>query len=124
MNTELQSERLILRQMKISDAPTLYNYWSDPHVTEFMNIKTFQDVEQAKEMIRFLNELASKNRAIRYSILLKKTNQIIGTCGYNYFDFENARAEIAYDLGRRFWEKVMPQKLFLPYYMMDLMILI
>lgn len=37
-------------------------------------------------------------------IILQATGEIIGTCGFNYIDHENQRAEIAYDLGMRFWK--------------------
>lgn len=105
MNAELQTERLRLCQIKINDAPALFSFWSDPDVTQSMNIAPFQHVDQAVEMIHFLSKLTSERKAIRYSIFLKKTDQIIGSCGFNYFDFENARAEIAYDLGKDFWGK-------------------
>jgi ribosomal-protein-alanine N-acetyltransferase len=91
--------------MKISDAPFLFAFWSDPIVTKFMNIEPFQTIEETEEMIMVLTNLALKNRAIRYSILLKESNQIIGSCGFNYMDHENARAEIGYDLGKDFWGK-------------------
>lgn len=105
MNTEIQSTRLRLIQMDISDAPTLFSYWSDPEVTKYMNIEPFHNIEQATEMIQLLNDLANKRKASRYSIFLKNTNQLIGTCGFNYIDFDHSRAEIAYDLGKPFWGK-------------------
>lgn len=105
MNTNLQTERLYLRQIQISDAPYLFAFWSDPIVTEFMNIEPFQCIEEAEEMILVLNKLALKNKAIRYTILLKGTNKIIGSCGYNCIDKNNARAEIGYELGKDFWGK-------------------
>lgn len=89
--------------MKISDAPFLFAFWSDPIVTKFMNIDPFQTIEETEEMIMVLTNLALKNSAIRYSIILKESNQIIGSCGFNYIDHENARAEIGYDLGKEFW---------------------
>ncbi|WLR50823.1 GNAT family protein [Bacillus tianshenii] len=105
MNTELETKRLVLRQVKLSDAQTLFSYWSDPEVTKFMNIEPFQSLAQVEEMIAYLNELAEKEQAMRYTLLLKKTNQIIGTCGFNDVNFAHNRAEIAYELGRDFWRK-------------------
>lgn len=103
MDAVLQTERLKLCQTSINDAPALFSYWSDPEVTKFMNIAPFHQVDQAVEMIHYLTQLASERKAIRYSIFLKKTEQIIGSCGFNYFDYEHDRAEIAYDLGKDFW---------------------
>lgn len=33
----------------------------------------------------------------------RKTNEIIGTCGFNSIDFENAKAEIGYDIAKAYW---------------------
>lgn len=101
--TELHTERLHLRKMKISDSPSLFKIWSDPEVTRFMNIDCFTDENQAKDMINLLDELSQDNKAIRFSIIETDSNEIIGSCGYDSLDFENAKAEIGFDIARAFW---------------------
>lgn len=103
--TELHTERLHLRKMKVSDSASLFNIWSDPEVTKFMNIIRFTDENQAIEMIHLLDELSQDNKAIRFSIIVQESNEIIGSCGYNFLDFENAKAEIGYDLAKSHWGK-------------------
>ncbi len=103
--TELQTQRLHLRQMKESDSLSMFKIWSDPNVTKFMNISNFTDENQAKDMIHFLNELAQNNKALRFTIIEKDSNQIIGSCGYNSLDFENSKTEIGYDISKSFWGK-------------------
>jgi len=103
MITELHTERLHLRTMKLSDSPSLFKIWSDPDVTKFMNIDCFTDENQAKDMIKHLKELSQDNKAIRFSIIETESNGIIGSCGYDSLDFENARAEIGFDIARAFW---------------------
>ncbi|MGG1664320.1 GNAT family N-acetyltransferase [Brevibacillus sp. NRS-1366] len=103
MTVELHTERLHLRKMKVSDSPSLFKIWSDPDVTKFMNINCFTDENQAKDMIKLLDEFSQDNKAIRFSIIEIESNEIIGSCGYNFLDFENAKAEIGYDLARAFW---------------------
>ncbi|MCV2504066.1 MAG: GNAT family N-acetyltransferase, partial [Neisseriaceae bacterium] len=44
-------------------------------------------------------------RAIRWGIVLKENNQVIGTCGYHNFQEEHSRAEIGYDLNPDYWQK-------------------
>ena len=53
-------------------------------------------------MIEMLDKVISENRAIRYSIIESESNEIIGSCGYNSFDFKNAKAEIGYDISKSF----------------------
>ncbi|WP_234534482.1 GNAT family N-acetyltransferase [Paenibacillus pseudetheri] len=103
LTTELHTERLHLRKMKVSDSPSLFKVWSDPEVTEFMNIDCFTDESQAKDMIKFLDEFSLENKAIRFSIIEMESNEIIGSCGFNSLDFENEKAEIGYDIARAFW---------------------
>ena len=78
-----ETKRLILRKVTEADAASLFSVWSDPAVTRFMNIDTFTHVEQAEQMIHFLNQLADENRAVRYTLTEKKTDQVIGSCGFN-----------------------------------------
>ncbi|KGP83424.1 MULTISPECIES: GNAT family N-acetyltransferase [unclassified Paenibacillus] len=103
MITELHTERLHLRKMKVSDSSSLFTVWSDPDVTKFMNVRCFTDVEQAKEMINLLDDLSRDRKAIRFTIIKKESNEIIGSCGYNSLDFDNLKAEIGYDLAKSSW---------------------
>ncbi|KGX88217.1 GNAT family N-acetyltransferase [Pontibacillus litoralis] len=105
MITDLYSERLHLRKMKISDAPSLFDIWSDSDVTRYMNVSNFTNENQAKEMIYHLDQLSQNNEALRYSIVELSSNEIIGSCGYNFIDFENAKAEIGYDIAKKHWGK-------------------
>lgn len=103
MITELHTTRLHLRQMKASDSTDLFQVWSDPEVARFMNISPFSDEKQALEMIQLLANLAEEKQAIRFSIIEKESGRIMGSCGYNYLDDEQARAEIGYDLAKAYW---------------------
>ncbi len=91
--------------MKMADAHSLFKIWSDPEVTKFMNIANFTHEEQAKEMIELFDQLTEEHRAIRFSIIEKESNGIIGSCGFNSFDVESATAEIGYDLAKAHWGK-------------------
>ncbi|WP_342552597.1 GNAT family N-acetyltransferase [Paenibacillus sp. FSL R7-0652] len=105
MITELHTTRLYLRPMKEADSAGLFQVWSDPEVARFMNISPFKDEKQAVEMIQMLADLAKDQQAIRFSIIEKSSGAIMGSCGFNYLDFEQARAEIGYDLAKAYWGK-------------------
>lgn len=105
MITELHTERLQLRKMNVADSPHLYKIWSDPDVTKFMNIESFIHENQVIEMIEFLDELAQDQQAIRYTIIERQSNEIIGSCGFNLIDFESEKAEIGYDIAKAYWGK-------------------
>lgn len=103
--TQLQTERLALRKMKASDSASLFQIWSDPEVTKYMNIDNFTAESQALEMIEILDKLAMENKAIRYAIIELQSNRIIGSCGYNMLDFTNSKAEIGYEISKQYWGK-------------------
>lgn len=103
MIEQIYTKRLYLRKMKMADSLILFKIWSDPDVTKFMNIVNFTHEEQAKEMIELFDQLAENHRAIRFSIIEKESNEIIGSCGFNSFDVEGATAEIGYDLAKAHW---------------------
>jgi ribosomal-protein-alanine N-acetyltransferase len=89
--------------MKFSDSNRLFQIWSDPKVTKYMNISNLTDETQAQKMILLLENLAKQNKAIRYSIIELKVNKIIGSCGYNSIDFENSKTEIGYEIDKNYW---------------------
>ncbi|MCR6097687.1 GNAT family N-acetyltransferase [Salipaludibacillus agaradhaerens] len=105
MLTERQTERLVMRQVKAEDAESLFPIWSDPRVTQFMNITTFSHKNEAVNMINYLNELAEQQQALRFSIIEKKSGRIIGSCGYHLLDLKNEKTEIGYELGYPYWRK-------------------
>lgn len=105
MKDKLETERLLLRTMTEEDAPRLFEVWSSPDVTKFMNIEPFTEIKQAADMIAFLNGLALENKAVRYAVIEKESGAIIGSCGFNELDFGQRRVEIGYDLDPAYWGK-------------------
>ncbi|MEK4029617.1 GNAT family protein [Pseudobacillus sp. FSL P4-0506] len=103
MIKDLYTERLHLRKMTIADSSSLFKIWADPEVTQFMNIQHFTNEDEAKEMITYLEKLSQDNQAVRFSIVEVLSNEIIGSCGYNSLDFDNAKTEIGYDIARMHW---------------------
>lgn len=102
---EIYTERLYLRKISLKDAEILFNYWSDPEVTKYLNVTTFKNIEQAYSMIRALNSLYNNKEGFRWAIVTKKDNNVIGTCGYNNWIKKSSRGEIGYELGKEYWGK-------------------
>jgi len=100
---ELSTERLILRKMDKSDVKTLFQFWSDHEVTKYMNMNSFQNIEQALYMINFLNNRFRNKEGIRWGMVRKEDNKLIGTCGFNTWIKRSSRGEIGYELGQKYW---------------------
>jgi ribosomal-protein-alanine N-acetyltransferase len=100
---EIYTERLFLRKISLKDAETLFQYWSDPEVTKYLNVATFTNIKQAFNLIQLLNSIYNKKEGIRWAIVIRKTSEVIGTCGYNSWIKKSSRGEIGYELGRKYW---------------------
>lgn len=100
---ELVTERLILRKMTRKDANKLFQFWSDDEVTKYMNMNSFVNIEQAVYMVNVLNNLFNNKEGIRWGIVRKSDNALIGTCGFNTWLKRSSKGEIGYELGRGYW---------------------
>lgn len=102
---QIITENLILRRMEISDAEAVFQFFADSEVVKYHDVEAFESVEQAKLLINRLNTRFNNNQGIRWGIARKTNNIIIGTCGYNQWNKERARAEIGYELAKQHWRK-------------------
>lgn len=100
---KIDTKRLVLRKISIKDARILHKYWSDPEVTKFLNMDTFKSIEQSISMINLLNSIYKTNEGIRWAIMSKDLDKVIGTCGYHNYIKKSSRIEIGYELGRPYW---------------------
>lgn len=73
----LQTDRILLRPWRESDAETLYKYASDPDIGARAGWPPHQSVEESLEVIRtvFHNDTT-------WAIVLKETDEAIGAMGY------------------------------------------
>lgn len=101
----LKSSRLTLREIQIEDAAKIYEMRASGRVNQFIardNMKDFHDAVQLVER----TQMAYHNRqAIGWAGILRDSQQIIGTCGFNQIDYPNLRAEIGGELAVDFWGK-------------------
>ena len=102
---ELETERLVLRQVIEEDLDQLYEMFRDPEVAKY---DYFHPVSSKAETLKFLerfNQDLSANEEITWGLILKETNQLIGTCCLGEFNEGARRAEIGYDLTQKQWGK-------------------
>jgi len=101
----LETDRLILREITWRDVGALYNLFSDPEVTRYNDVYTFQNWVDAETLFHFLQERYRKRIGLRWGITLKSNDAqtLIGTCGYNTWARNNNCGEIGYDLLQTHW---------------------
>jgi len=99
----LNTKRLILRRMLLSDAQDIYEYASDFEVSKTTNWSPHTSVEDSKIYLKSMLKRYSYNQASEWGIVLKKTGKMIGTCGFTSWLPAHYSGEIGYSLGQRYW---------------------
>lgn len=103
----LETERLLLREVQENDAEEIFDCWlQDEEVSKYMWWKACNDIEEAHKFVAFEIGQIQNEKWNRWMILLKETQEIIGTClvFYNKEDRES-HWDISYNLGKKFWGK-------------------
>jgi ribosomal-protein-alanine N-acetyltransferase len=100
---DLATERLRLRAPLPRDAAALLALIGDPEVTKYLNVPTITTLAEAQALLERLDQRYAARDMIRWAIELVEHNEVIGTIGLLRFDFEHRRAELGYDIARRWW---------------------
>ncbi|OXE36243.1 MAG: GNAT family N-acetyltransferase [Phenylobacterium zucineum] len=99
------------------DAPDLLVLFRDPTVVEFMDIEPLANLKGAKDIILWAQEMAERNRGLRWAIRRSGSPTLIGTVGFNTLELDRGfRGEIAYDLAQAYWGQGVMSEI-LPYVM-------
>ena len=103
---ELHTQRLILRELTLSDAPELFYLRSNKQVMKYIDREPQKTVEETETFINFLQETQKKTDALLWVIALKENPAVmIGNIGYWRMQKEHYRAEIGYMLHHDYWQK-------------------
>lgn len=95
---ELQSERLVLRQLRENDIDEVYELRLDRATARYIPKSLTQTREHALEHIQAVNREIAANKSINWAITIKNTGELIGLIGLVRIKPSNHRAEIGYIL--------------------------
>ncbi|HKM34653.1 MAG TPA: GNAT family N-acetyltransferase [Lachnospiraceae bacterium] len=100
----LETNRLVLREIRINDAEAIYDYLSDSEVIKYLEGST-DSIEEAKGYISCISEGYEKRTDIRWGIELKENNTLIGDCGLGHINEPKTPTELGYILSKKYWNK-------------------
>lgn len=107
---KLETERLILRPMRVSDAPHMFEYAKDPDVTRYLLWRPHPDMAHTRSYLEYLAGRYRLGMHYEWAVILKSEDRMIGTCGFAAVDCPNNKAEIGYVLNPRYRGKeLMPE---------------
>jgi ribosomal-protein-alanine N-acetyltransferase len=99
----LETKRLLLRELIADDTRIIYEIFSDPKVTRYYDVETFTRVEQAAKLIRWCANRFKYQDGIRWGIVDRQTNRLMGTCGFHNWRKSHRKAEMGYELAEKYW---------------------
>ncbi len=99
----IETERLILRQLRIEDRESLFSILSNEQVTIYYDLDTYTSLEEVDFLIGRLQERHFIGSQLRWAITLKENGSLIGTCGFHEIEEEHLKAETGYELNPSYW---------------------
>lgn len=100
----LETQRLILRRICLSDVEDILAHYSCDAVTADLDIESIHTREEAERIINFFERGFESRRWLRWGIELKSEARLIGTVGFNNWERHRGfYGEIGYDLSPDYW---------------------
>jgi ribosomal-protein-alanine N-acetyltransferase len=106
----LETSRLVLRQIKLEDEAEIFILRSDARVNEFLDRERASSIEDARNFINMINAKIRNNDTMMWAITTKNSSKLIGTILYWNISKENSTAEIGYELNPDFQGKGIMQE--------------
>ena len=99
----LATERLVLRQLRPSDARCVLAMRFDPLVMRHVNRPLAQTIEDASALIELINSRTHANEAVHWAITVQGDDQFIGLIGFWRIVKEHHFGELGYTLASDHW---------------------
>ncbi|MEC1260025.1 GNAT family N-acetyltransferase [Bacillus swezeyi] len=105
MFPNLETERLILREITLDDAEGIFACFSNDNVTRFYGQDSLETIDQARGFVDFFAKNFKEQKGMRWGIERKGEKGLIGTIGFNAWSPKHKRAEIGYEIHPDHWRK-------------------
>ncbi len=101
----LETQRLILRPLKMGDARDLFAYARDPEVSRHVLWSAHTSILQTRGFLRSAIRQYHRGEPGSFAVVLKESGRMIGTVGFVWVNWEYKSAEVGYSLGRAYWNR-------------------
>ncbi|MGN9865133.1 GNAT family N-acetyltransferase [Bacillus swezeyi] len=105
MFPNLETERLILREIIHDDAEGIFACFSNDNITRFYGQDSLETIDQARGFVDFFAKNFEEKKGMRWGIERKGEKGLIGTIGFNAWSPKHKRAEIGYEIHPDHWRK-------------------
>jgi [ribosomal protein S5]-alanine N-acetyltransferase len=99
----IETPRLLIRIVEISDIADLLETNGDEEVTRFLPYATWRSMADGEAWLARMSALNATGTALQFAIIEKSSGRAIGTLLLFRYDEGSLRAEIGYVMGRANW---------------------
>ena len=98
-----ETARLVVRKLRIEDAPQLYENHMDEEVRKWFPNECYADPDEAQDAIRFFADCVDKGHLpFVLGVELKGTGELIGDTGISEVEGKPEETEIGYCIGQKY----------------------
>jgi ribosomal-protein-alanine N-acetyltransferase len=101
----LEGENICFKVLSKNDAQDILSYASDKSVSRFIGWRLMKTLNETSEFIETMLKRESDGTHLYASVIIKSTQEIIGTAMIFNFDEEAKQAEIGYVFHKDHWGK-------------------
>lgn len=101
----LETPRLLLRPLRMSDAQDVFAYSRDPEVARHVLWEAHRSVADSRAYLRYIQRQYRSGAPSSYGIVHKATGRVVGTIGFMWYSEENRSAEVGYSMARWLWNQ-------------------
>lgn len=97
----LETERLLLRAVAITDVTNLQAIYGDPQVMRYASDPAFMHESAYVQTVASIHRYLLEDQGIEWGVVLKSSAVMVGVVGLHHF--EGVQAEIGCLLAREYW---------------------
>lgn len=105
MKEPIETERLLLREIQMSDVDGMFELDSNPNVHLFVGNKPVKSIEESIGYVKNVQQQYKDFGIGRWAVILKETNEFLGWSGIKFITNEINNHKDFYEIGYRFIEK-------------------
>lgn len=94
--TLIETPRLILRKMRVSDIDDMYDYAKREEVTKYLLWKEHKTRDHTDRYLKYVVSLYKTGKFFDFAVEYRENGRMIGTCGLASVDADNDCVEIGY----------------------------
>lgn len=101
----LTASRLQLRWLETTDAPALFEVFSDPEVMRYWSTPPWKSLEDSRAYIDGIHRHFARQSLFQWGVARSDDGTLMGTCTLAQIDARHRRAEIGFILRRDCWRR-------------------